>query len=91
MALAWGDGTQMKIWSCIGGVTQQTWYYTGDNRIALQNQGQYLCPVEFTYTTYPPSPLGMCLDLTNGSKNDGNVMQTWACTSGDNNQVWTLS
>ena len=34
---------------------------------------------------------GLCLDLTNGSKNDGTVMQTWACTSGDNNQVWTLS
>ena len=29
----------MKIWSCVGGVTQQTWYYTGDDRIALMNQG----------------------------------------------------
>ena len=35
--------------------------------------------------------LGQCLDLTNGSKNDGNVMQMWACTTGDNNQAWTLS
>ena len=34
---------------------------------------------------------GLCLDDTNGSHNDGTILQTWACTSNDNNQAWTLS
>ena len=65
-----GNGVQLKIWTCYSGLAAQTWYYTDDRRIALQNQGQ-------------------CLDLTNGSTADGNIMQIWACTSNDNNQVWT--
>ena len=65
-----GNGVQMKIWTCYAGLAAQTWYYTDDKRIALQNQGQ-------------------CLDLTNGDSTDGTVMQIWACTSNDNNQVWT--
>ena len=32
---------------------------------------------------------GLCLDLTNGSTADGNVLQTWSCTTGNTNQVWT--
>ena len=31
----------------------------------------------------------LCLDMTNGSTANGNVMQTWSCTSGNTNQVWT--
>ena len=42
----------MKIWSCIGGLTQQTWFYTDDNRIALQNQGQYSLINLFTCSTH---------------------------------------
>ena len=38
--LAWSNGVQMKIWECFSGLTQQTWYYTGDDRIALQNEGE---------------------------------------------------
>ena len=34
---------------------------------------------------------GQCLDLTNGNLTNENVIQTWACTSGDTNQIWTLS
>ncbi|KAJ3554495.1 hypothetical protein NM688_g3080 [Phlebia brevispora] len=37
-----GDGTQMKIWECYSGIPAQTWYYTGDDRIALNGQGQCL-------------------------------------------------
>jgi hypothetical protein len=32
----------MKIWECYTGLPQQDWYYTGDNRIALTNQGMCL-------------------------------------------------
>ena len=30
-----------------------------------------------------------CLDLTNGSLTNGNQVQTWTCTPGNANQVWT--
>ncbi|KAJ3552592.1 hypothetical protein NM688_g4073 [Phlebia brevispora] len=33
------DGTSMKIWECYSGLAAQTWYYTSDDRIALENQG----------------------------------------------------
>ena len=70
--LAPANGVGMKIWQCFDGLPAQQWFYTDDNRIALENQGQ-------------------CLDLTNGSTNDGTIMQIWACTDQDTNQVWTLS
>ena len=64
------NGIGMKIWTCYDNLPAQQWFYTGDNRIALENQG-------------------FCLDLTNGSTADGNVLQTWSCTTGNTNQVWT--
>ena len=30
-----------------------------------------------------------CLDLTNGSTADKTIIQTWQCTTGDTNQIWT--
>ena len=41
-SLAPGNGVQMKIWECYSGLAQQTWYYTDDNRIAVQGYGQCL-------------------------------------------------
>jgi hypothetical protein len=29
------SGTLMKIWQCYDGAPQQTWTYTGDNKIVL--------------------------------------------------------
>ncbi|TXT10863.1 hypothetical protein VHUM_02368 [Vanrija humicola] len=37
-----GNGVGLKIWQCYPGLTQQTWWYTDDNRIAVQGQGQCL-------------------------------------------------
>ncbi|KAG6828382.1 hypothetical protein H0H92_008182 [Tricholoma furcatifolium] len=34
------SGVGLKIWTCYEGLAAQTWYYTDDNRIALENQGQ---------------------------------------------------
>ncbi|KAL1746240.1 ricin B lectin domain-containing protein [Schizophyllum fasciatum] len=31
---------------------------------------------------------GQCLDLTRGALDNGNVLQTWACTDGNTNQIW---
>lgn len=32
---------------------------------------------------------GQCLDLTDGSLNNGRQTQTWQCGNGNTNQVWT--
>ncbi|KAL1663665.1 carbohydrate-binding module family 13 protein [Schizophyllum commune] len=37
-----GNEVGMKIWQCYDGLAQQTWYYTDDNRIAVENKGQCL-------------------------------------------------
>lgn len=72
----------MKIWQCYDNLPAQQWFYTGDNRVALTNRG-------------------LCLDLTDGAcffrvdtdyqgkKTNANVMQTWECTPGNTNQIWT--
>ncbi|KAF8168990.1 ricin B lectin domain-containing protein [Mycena galopus ATCC 62051] len=33
----------------------------------------------------------MCLDVTNGSTNNGNPLQIWTCATGNTNQMWTIS
>ena len=46
----------------------------------------------WTYTSSSQLELAtgdLCVDLTNGSVADGNVVQTWACVAGNANQVWT--
>lgn len=65
-----GNGVRLKVWTCYAGLAAQTWWYTDDNRVALQGQG-------------------LCVDLTDGNKTPGNVLQTWACGDGNTNQVWT--
>lgn len=62
----------MKIWTCYSGLAAQTWFYTDDNRVALEGKGQ-------------------CLDLPSGSLSNGNIVQTWQCSNGNNNQVWTTT
>ena len=37
-----GNRVGMKLWKCYDGLAQQTWYYTDDNRIAVEGQGQCL-------------------------------------------------
>jgi len=61
------NGVVAKIWTCYPGVYQQTWYYTDDNRIAINGGNQ-------------------CLDFASGSSN---VVQTWQCSDGDVQQIWT--
>jgi 4-diphosphocytidyl-2C-methyl-D-erythritol kinase len=33
------NGVGLKIWQCYDNLPAQQWYYTADNRIALENQG----------------------------------------------------
>ena len=37
-----GNRVGTKLWQCYDGLAQQTWYYTDDNRIAVEGQGQCL-------------------------------------------------
>ncbi|KIK51386.1 carbohydrate-binding module family 13 protein [Collybiopsis luxurians FD-317 M1] len=37
-----GDGVQMKIWQCYDNLAAQQWYFTDDNRVALEGKGQCL-------------------------------------------------
>ncbi|KAF9440465.1 carbohydrate-binding module family 13 protein, partial [Macrolepiota fuliginosa MF-IS2] len=34
---------------------------------------------------------GLCLDLTDGNTTNTNVMQTFQCTDGNTNQIWTFT
>jgi len=87
------NGVQLKLWECYDNLPAQQWYYTDDNRIALDNQG----------TTYPShgsyagmayhlhnSLTGFCMDLDNGILTSNYKVQTWTCSDNNNNQVWTL-
>ncbi|GMK58538.1 hypothetical protein CspeluHIS016_0505700 [Cutaneotrichosporon spelunceum] len=67
-----GNGVKSKIWTCYTGLAAQKWWYTDDNRIALEGKGQ-------------------CVDLPSGGLWAGNVAQTWQCSNGNTNQVWTTS
>lgn len=35
--------------------------------------------------------IGLCLDLTGGSTDNGNPLQVWECGDGNTNQVWTTN
>ena len=93
ISLAPTSGTAMKIWECYSGLAAQTWYYTSDDRISLQNQGMllFITGCRRLVLIVIPRFAGQCLDLTNGSLNDGTVMQIWECTDNDTNQVWTTT
>ena len=41
--------------------------------------------------TIVSSANGKCLDVTDGSTANGNQPQMWDCTSGNQNQSWTLA
>jgi hypothetical protein len=47
-------------------------------------------PVTTSGTIQLPSG-NFCLDLTNGDLTNQNVLQIWTCTSGDVNQIWTVT
>ncbi|KIJ54205.1 carbohydrate-binding module family 13 protein [Sphaerobolus stellatus SS14] len=58
-----GNNTPMKIWECFLGLTQQTWFYTDDNRIALQGQGQCLDLTNGILTNSNQVQIFQCTDL----------------------------
>lgn len=83
------NGVKMKIWTCYEGLAAQQWYWTDDNRIALTGKGAFSNPTLarlnwFSTTLY----LGLCLDLTDGKFDNGNPVQIWKCTDGNQNQIW---
>ena len=84
----------MKIWKCFDNLPAQDWFYTADLRIALTGMGTYFR----SFVDPMPSPIsdlivivGQCLDLTNGILTNGNPVQTFQCTDGNTNQIWTTT
>ncbi|KAJ3556356.1 hypothetical protein NM688_g2074 [Phlebia brevispora] len=43
------NGVGMKIWQCYAGLAAQQWYYTDDDRIALENQGPNMALHQWQY------------------------------------------
>lgn len=82
------NGVGMKIWTCYDNLPAQEWYYTDDNRVALENQG--MSYLHCLMNTRLNIISGFCLDLTNGVLTDSSQAQIWACTNNDVNQIWTV-
>ncbi|KZO90248.1 carbohydrate-binding module family 13 protein [Calocera viscosa TUFC12733] len=72
------DGVPAKIWTCYPGLFQQTWYYTDDNRIAITG-GDSCLDVTLGSQPAPGTPYGSIENV-----------QTWSCTTGDTQQIWTV-
>ncbi|TRM64086.1 ricin B lectin domain-containing protein [Schizophyllum amplum] len=64
-----GNGQSMKIWQCYDNLAQQTWYYTADNRIAVQGYGQCLDVSRGVLTNGNTMQTWACTD--------GNTNQIW--------------
>ncbi|KAF9443568.1 carbohydrate-binding module family 13 protein, partial [Macrolepiota fuliginosa MF-IS2] len=62
------NGTPMKIWTCFDNLPAQEWFYTGDDRIALFNQGRGDDARDLTNTN-----IVQTFKCTNGNTN-----QTWS-------------
>ena len=65
----------MKIWQCYDGLAAQQWYYTNDQRIALEGNSTYQRNSMRSRLLTTPM-LAQCLDLTNGNAADGTQRQT---------------
>lgn len=90
------NGVGAKLWTCYPGLTQQTFYYTDDNRVSSSgaNSGckahaPLLCQLAIQGGT-------TCLDKTANAPIQQSSLfqyyptQSWQCTTGNTNQVWTL-
>ncbi|KAH6871957.1 19 kDa protein having G-X-X-X-Q-X-W motif-containing protein [Coprinopsis sp. MPI-PUGE-AT-0042] len=70
------NGNQLKIWDCYPSLVQQQWFIGANNTVKL---------FEVQH-----GPFGICMDLTEGSFENSNVIQTWECSANNANQLWTL-
>lgn len=68
-----GDGQKMKIWQCYEGLAAQTWYYTDDNRIAVQDSGKCLDVTDGSTSNGNVMQVWSC--------SSGNNNQVWTTTS----------
>lgn len=80
----------MKIWQCYDNLPAQQWFYTNDNRIRLNGKGSSSRIYNLHYSELDRRFLAECVDLPNGVLTNSNQLQTWHCSTGNNNQVWTI-
>ncbi|KAJ2915767.1 hypothetical protein MD484_g4622, partial [Candolleomyces efflorescens] len=65
------DGTKVKIWECFN-IPAQQWYYTDDDRIALEGQGFCLDLTDGKLSNENPIQIWTCTD--------NNANQVWSAT-----------
>ncbi|KAF6764171.1 ricin B lectin domain-containing protein [Ephemerocybe angulata] len=65
------NGTLMKVWQCYDNLPAQAWYWTDDNRIALEGQGFCLDLPNGSIYSQPPQQLQIWACGT------GNTNQIW--------------
>jgi len=63
------SGTKMKIWECYDGLPAQQWWYTDDNRIALEGKGLCLDLTDGVLYNNKRTQVWACID--------GNTNQVW--------------
>ena len=92
MRIGPGNGVGLKIWQCYDNLQAQQWYYTDDQRIVLNGTGLSVPPPlsrDSSFPSYVTAFAAQCVDLPNGVEVDGNQIQTWQCSDGNTNQIWT--
>ncbi|KAL0955592.1 hypothetical protein HGRIS_001828 [Hohenbuehelia grisea] len=67
------SGTQMKIYTCFENLPAQEWFWTTDDRIALENQGQCLDMTNGNLANGTPVQIWKCTD--------SNTNQIWTATT----------
>lgn len=72
------DGSAIKVWTCYEGLSQQQWYYTDDNHLAVVDGNQCL-NVRKESGPVPNKPYGTLQTL-----------QTWSCSGNDPQQIFTV-
>ncbi|KAJ3520024.1 hypothetical protein NMY22_g12929 [Coprinellus aureogranulatus] len=65
-----GNGVGMKIWECYDNLPAQQWFFTSDNRIALEGQGQCL--------DLPSGNLTNTVQVQTWACTDNNFNQVWS-------------
>ena len=77
----------MKLWTCAKKSAGQTFKYDHDNEISLADTSNSLPDLSSAILTLNQSD--MCLDLTDGSLENGNQLQIYPCYYNSTNQLWT--
>lgn len=87
------NGVKLQVWDCDASNANQKFWYTawGDNQYVLRRPRRaFGADIERSYNSLAWTDHGKCLDLTNGSLDNGNQVQLWDCSGTNPNHVWDV-